>query len=375
MGQYCALLDDGDRHVSRHRGPDLHLHGVLAGAEESRGVQVPRDPLEDQLDLPARPIQPAHATRWQLHVVGRQDEALAVVVAKYHPAQRRRVPLLGVENLRRHGLVAHHAHVDPGALAGIAPLDAQRALGADEEEGAGLALRAQPCGVHVAAIQQLERTGLGQQFVQRVDVVRLAFPHVDEARNRAVHVQQRMQLHRRLGGASRRLRVHRQAQVDGRGVERVDRLFEAQLDRLVGVQRPGDADQMLRQVGVDLARPYRVWIGQRVVRHRRAKAHAAQPLVLGSQAGLDVAQRVADSQVLERQRVECVQTREVLDLVLAVVACRAASKRRLRQASHDLREHAAQIAETHRSIGFVRPPSDLLVHELTICSQVLASLN
>ena len=47
------LLDDGDEHVGGDGAPDLCLHGVLAGAQESLDTQVLLDPFEEQLDLPA----------------------------------------------------------------------------------------------------------------------------------------------------------------------------------------------------------------------------------------------------------------------------------------------------------------------------------
>lgn len=56
MRQHRALLDDGEQHVGCYCDPDLHLHGVLAGAEEGLDPQMLLDPFELRSDiLPTRP--------------------------------------------------------------------------------------------------------------------------------------------------------------------------------------------------------------------------------------------------------------------------------------------------------------------------------
>ena len=40
------LLDDSDQHVGGHGAPDLRLHRVLAGAQETLDAQVLLDPFE-----------------------------------------------------------------------------------------------------------------------------------------------------------------------------------------------------------------------------------------------------------------------------------------------------------------------------------------
>ena len=57
MRQLKTFLDDGDQHVSADGDPDLRLHRVLAGAEKCLDAQMLLDPLEEQFDLPALPIQ------------------------------------------------------------------------------------------------------------------------------------------------------------------------------------------------------------------------------------------------------------------------------------------------------------------------------
>jgi hypothetical protein len=61
-----------------------------------------------------------------------------------------------------------------------------------------------------------------------VNVVQLAIRNVDEARDVAAQVQQRVHLDRRLGCAEMRPRKDRQTKVDRRRIERIDRVGEVE---------------------------------------------------------------------------------------------------------------------------------------------------
>ena len=69
-----------------------------------------------------------------------------------------------------------------------------------------------------------------------MNIVQFAVRHVDEARNVAAQIEQRVHLHRRLGRAEMRPRKHRQTQIDGRRIERIDRVGQIQTKILRGVQ-------------------------------------------------------------------------------------------------------------------------------------------
>jgi hypothetical protein len=45
------LFDDGDEHVGGHCAPDLRLHRVFAGAQETLDAQVLLDSLEQRGDI------------------------------------------------------------------------------------------------------------------------------------------------------------------------------------------------------------------------------------------------------------------------------------------------------------------------------------
>src|SRR6202011_586556 len=101
------------------------------------------------------------------------------------------------------------------------------------------------------------------------DLVHLAVADMDEGWNVAAQIELRVQLDRRFGRAERCPRKYRQTQIDGRRIQRVDRLLQIDPEGLVDVQRPGDADHALREVGVDAPVAHGVRVGQRIARYRR----------------------------------------------------------------------------------------------------------
>ena len=206
----------------------------------------------------------------------------------------------------------------------------------------------------MAPVHQVERARLQHQIVHHVDFVRPAIGDVNETGDVAAQVQQRMQLDGRLGCAKRCPGEHRQAQIDGAGIEGVDRGIEFQSKRLLGVQGTRQANQMLGEVGVDLPRPCGVRVGQRVARNSLAtKSHVIKPMGLGTQVDFDVAQGLPIGQLGESHRKELVQAREVLYLVLASVVGHTASKRAQGQIEHELRKY--ELALVHD--GFGRKPA------------------
>ncbi len=186
----------------------------------------------------------------------------------------------------------------------------------------------QPGEVQVAPVQEVERSGLDQMVVQYVDFVRLAIGDVDETGNGAAQIEQCVQHDGRLGAAKRRPRIDRQTQIaGGRRIEGVDRSIQIQSKGLVGIQRTRNADQMLGEVGIDLPRPCRIGVRQRVARNRRtSEPQVVEPPGLRTQIDFDVAQGLAVGKLRKGHRQQLVEAAEILDHVLAPVSSNEAAK-------------------------------------------------
>jgi hypothetical protein len=170
---------------------------------------------------------------------------------------------------------------------------------------------------------QVERPGFEHQVVQNIDLVRLAVGDVNEAGDIAFQVQQRVQFDGRLGRAKRCPNKHRQTQGGGSVIEHVNRRIELHAKGLCGVQRTCHANQVMREVRIDLPRPSCVCIDQHIARTRLpAKPHVVQPPSMRAQVDFDVGQVLAVGQLSEGHGEDLVQTGEVLDIVFAVVSAR-----------------------------------------------------
>lgn len=128
-----------------------------------------------------------------------------------------------------------------------------------------------------------------------------------------------MQLDGSLGRAEVGPREHGEAQVYGGGVQSVDGVLQLQAGTVVHVELAGRLDQGIGKVGVDAPVAHLVGVGQVVAGYRRADAHVIELALLGTQAGFDVPQTLAVSQLCEGHTEILVETGELLDLEVAVV--------------------------------------------------------
>lgn len=305
------------------------------------------DPLEEQLDLPAATIQLGDGSRWQVGIVGQEHQRFAFGILDADAAQGRWITLCRVKDCQRADLIVNDA-AGPIRFAGVTALEAQIRLGTDNEEAANLMQAMQLLEVEVGTIHHVEDSGLWHKHVEDVDLVPFAIADVDEARDVPAQVEQRMHLHRCLGGTERRPRKHRQAQVAGRRIQRIDCIGQIDTKRVVGIKPPRNADQALGKVGIDAPVPDCIRVRQRVPRYRVAKTHVVELRCLAAQAGFNVAQALPVGQLREGHAQILVETGEVLDLVLAAVACDTATKRGQRQMRHDLRKN--EFARVHEYV-------------------------
>ena len=340
VGQMQAFLGNGDQHVSADGDPDLRFDRVLVGAIKRLDTQVLLDPFEEQFDLPALSIQVRYQLGFERKVVGQKSYSLSSVVLYHHASQCGGIVFAGIENCQYAGLIAHDVRVCSVHGVGVAPLELGIGLGTGDEEGVGLMNDKQSLEIQVPAIEQVVRAGLDVQQVQGVDLVCLAVADVNECGDGAAQVQQGVQFDGRFVRSKRRPGINRKAQVYRRSVEGVDRCVQVDRQRVLGIQGPRNGDQVLRKVGVDLPRPGCIGIGQGVARNGlAAQTHVIQPLGLGTQIDLDVAQRLAVGQLGEGHGQELVHAGELLDLVIATVSRYASAKSAQWQEGHELREN------------------------------------
>jgi len=119
---------------------------------------------------------------------------------------------------------------------GVAPCGHEVGLGADHEEAAVAVEAVQAAEIEEPSVHDVECTGLRQQVIEDPDLVHLAAADEDESRDISAQIEQRVQLDSGPGGAERRPREHGQAQIDGGGVQGVDRFLQVDAERFVQIE-------------------------------------------------------------------------------------------------------------------------------------------
>ena len=178
----------------------------------------------------------------------------------------------------------------------------------------------------VSAVQDVEGAGLGDQLVEHPHVVPSAVADMDESWDIAAQIQEGVELDGGLGALERGPGEDREAEVDGGRVEGIDGVVELEAEAVLGIERPGDADQRLGEVGMDAPVAPLVGVGQGGAGDAPADAHVVELGVLGAQAGLDVAQALAIGQLREGHAQIPIEAGEASQPAIAAVAVDATAQ-------------------------------------------------
>ena len=350
------LFDDGDQHVSGHGAPDLRLHRVLARAQKALDAQMLFDPFEEQLHLPTTLVHCGNGQWRQCRVVGQKYQRLARHGVFVSDASQMFGIVLGhVKTVEPNRLIADHSRASVG-LGRVHTLCVHTAFGAGHKERACLMQREESAEVQITPIHHVKRPRFDRQDIEHLDVAHLAIADVNEGRNRATQVQQRVHLYRRLGAAKRRPIEQTQTQIDSSRVQRVDRGIELQPGRLLGVKIAGTQNQAHRQGVIDVPIALVQCVRERGSGRNTAQAHVKQFAVVGRQAGFDVAQRLAPRQLRERHHAKQIGAAQGAHSRISVVSVDDAAKGLPRNVLHDLRKQC--LAHVHTALPVCQTRND-----------------
>ena len=341
------LFDDGDQHVGGHGAPDLRLHRVLARAHKTLDAQVLLDPFEEQLHLPAALVQRGNGQRRQRRIVGQKHQRFSRYGVFVSDApQMFRVVAGHVKPVEMNGLIAYHSRGSVGLGRVHAPR-VHAAFGAGYKERSRLMYLVKPAEIQVASIHHVKRPRFDGQDVEHVDIAHLAVADVNESRNRATQIQQRVHLHRRFGAAKRSPVEQAQAQVDGGRVQCVNRRIQFQPRRFFGIEIACSQNQAHRQRVINMPVSLVQGTRERRASGDAAQAHMEQLALVGRQTGFDVAQRLAPRQLRERHHTKQVGAVQGAYTRISVVTVDDAAKGLPRNVLHDLRKQ--RLANIHDS--------------------------
>lgn len=203
----------------------------------------------------------------------------------------------------------------------------------------------EPGEVDIAPIHDVETAGLEGDPVENVHVVELAIGDMDEGRNVAPQVEQRMKLDRPFVFAKARPWKERQAQIDGGRIERIDRMHQFQAEAVLGIEFVRCLDQAEGEILINAPVAVLVGVGQRALGNAAAYAQMVELGGMRAQTGLDVAQAFPVSQLREGHAQELIEVRESERRIAPRVFCHASSEGVQRQMIHQLGKH--QLSRRH----------------------------
>lgn len=108
----------------------------------------------------------------------------------------------------------------------------------DDKEGTGLGDASQATKVDVAAVHDVECTGLNGQLVEPADIAVSRWRDVQKRGDRAAQIKSGMELYRRVGSGPVGSRAKCETQIDNRGVHGDDRHVEIKRIGFDKIQRP-----------------------------------------------------------------------------------------------------------------------------------------
>ena len=252
-------------------------------------------------------------------VVGQKNQRLAGLGIPIADAPERGGKIApGVEADRHHGLIEAHAggfiH-GPGVTAGAAEVF----LGARNEAVRTQVQAMQSGKIQIAAIHDVERTGLPAELVEAVHVVNAGWCEDHHCGKVALECQQRVQFDGGLVPSERGPRKQRQTQVNGGGVQRVGGGLKFDAPRIAGIEDGGLLDEDLSEVGEEAPVAFFVGVGQRAAGDGLAKAAVIETRTERRQTGFNVAETFAPGQLGESQDEEMFVRGEFTDAAVAVI--------------------------------------------------------
>ena len=346
------LFDNSDEHVGGHGTPDLRLHRVLAGAQETLDAQMLLDPFEEQFDLPSALVQRRDHWRGQAGVAGQEHQSLARVgFFEADAAQVLRIVFVRVMPVQGDSLIADDAHGFVHSSR-VNPPGVHVAFGAGDKEGPALMQGKQSSKVDIAPVHDVESACLDGQHIQHLHIVHLAIADVNKGGDSSAQIQQSVQLDRRLGRAKWSPAEQAQAKIDGGGVQGVDRSIELDGDRFFGIQAPGTFDQTHGPGLINAPIAQIQGIGPGRTRWTLGYAHVKQLGAIGSKASFDIAQRLAPGQLSKGHDAKQLGATQGTHSRIALVALDDAAKSLPRHKFHDLCKQC--LARIHQHLRVVQ---------------------
>lgn len=302
------LIETGHHEVNADSDPDLGAHGVLCCAEEGFDAQVLLDPFEEQFDLPPAFVNGCDGYRGQFEVVRKKDQPLtALCIDIADTPERFGIIALPLPCAQPNGLVASK----PGGFinsSGLLDAELGVAFCADDKGCLCLLNPIETCEVEIAPVDHVDTTRLEDNLVEEMNVMDGSIGNAYKYRDRAGQVDLGMQFDRSLGSPEVCPWKHREAQVDGGGIDSIDHLLKIEPVGVIGIKPTSFADENLTECFINTPVSKLVRISQIGPSDVPTYAHGIA-LWAVSKTSFDIPQALAESDLCESHCKELVAGR------------------------------------------------------------------
>ena len=256
------LIETGHHEVNADSDPDLGFYRVLGGAVERFYSEILLNPFKEEFDMPTALVDSSDGHCGQSEVIGDKDQAFARFwIDNADASEFCKVIPFALGGLQTDNLVATQTNglVD---RSGLADIESHVALGPRDEECSGLMNAMESCEIDVSTIHDIDASRFENNLVEHVHVVDTPVGNAHKHWDGAFQVDHPVQLDCGFGLSEMRPWEHGKAQVDCRGIKRVNHFVDVQSVGIFGIQSTGFANQYLPDSFVDAPIPILVRIGE-----------------------------------------------------------------------------------------------------------------
>ena len=204
--------------------------------------------------------------------------------------------------------------------------------------------------VDVAAIHHNKASGFGNDTIQHMRIAGMSACDVDQHGNSALHVSNVFSFTAALERSMRRPGKQRQAQIDDRRIQGIERAVQIQTQIHVPIKWPCLLNQMLSKIRIDSPVSSFIGIGKSRPFYRRSKSGVIELPAMCGETDFDVAETFTMSQLSKSHRQELFPTGQIPNTPIAVVAMHESIEIVMRNKLKQLSENG--LSTVHR-----RPPA------------------
>src|SRR5262245_14366451 len=249
--QMQTFFHDRNQNVNCDSGPDLRFDGVLRGAVKSFDPQMLLDPAKEQFDFPTTLIELGDGQSRQEKVVGEKDKTfLARPIEVSHAAKPFGIAPLGNRIVEHHDLIALQTRLFLHSLR-IQTSTVESFFRTSHKERSTLMHTVESFEIEIAAVHQVNGSGLPDQLIEDVDLVDLSTRDDHHRRNTAAKIEKGGKIDCGFVSSKLRPREKVQTQIDGGSVQGIHRVVEFEPKGFALVESTRLLDQSLGKVGVD----------------------------------------------------------------------------------------------------------------------------